>query len=65
MAFQTTSRPLFLFSLLPIAGKELYPHGSGKDATMPPNDDNSSEAISVNVQFYGRHETKLFVRGYD
>ena len=68
MAFQITSTPLFLFSLLLIAGKQLYQFGEGTgDAKLPRIDDKPSTAIQLPVKFpfYGEMEKLLYVRGYD
>ena len=63
--FTVFSRPLFLFSLFLIAGIKLYKFGEDIDDKLPRIDDKPSKDFSVNFRFYGKLETRLYVRGYD
>ena len=68
MAFQITSTTLFMFSLLLMAGKQLYQFGEGTlDKTLPRIDDSPSTLVNFDVEFpfYGEMEKLLYVRGYD
>ena len=64
MAFEV--HHCFCFSLLLIAGKELYQFGKvTPDKTLPRIDDSPSTLFDVEFPFYGEMEKQLYVRGYD